>query len=129
MHGANREFFPRNLLFCKHRRVTFFQFPVMYSDKFSRNCGKRRMPCLSSSNGSLLLSSQGLHGLLRDIQSNTFDPIRRSTSSSRKRTNTAHRSVTVTLTEGWVTVTVFALAGQALCGATATWHRAVVREL
>ena len=37
---ANREFFLRNLPFCQLTRVTFFKIPVMYSDKFSRICGK-----------------------------------------------------------------------------------------
>jgi hypothetical protein len=130
VHGANREFFPRSHPFCKLYRVTFFQIPVMYSDKVSRNCGKGDLPCLSSSNGSSSLSLQGLHGSSRDIPSNIFDRIGRSTSSSGKKTNTGHRSVTVTLTEGWVTVIAyFALAGHALRGATATWHPVAVRKL
>ena len=71
--------FPCNCPFCKLTAVTFSQIPVMYSDKLNRIC-KRRMPCLSSSNGSSPPSSPGLHGWLRDIPSNISDRIRRSAS-------------------------------------------------
>ena len=108
--GPNREFLLCNCPFCKLFPVTFCQIPVMYSDELSRICGKRRMPCLSSSNGSSPPSSPGLHGLLRDTPSNTSARTKRLTSVSVKRNN-GHRAVTVTPAEGGVTVTVFMKQG------------------